>query len=107
MSGLQSKYVVSLSENQVNELRKLSASYTEKFCLVQRARIILLSHENPEWSNKQIAREVSSSIATVKKWRRRFAKEQSLESLLRSGCKRRFSSLERAQIVDLACTNIR
>jgi len=65
----------------------------------------LLSRENPKWSNKQIAREVSSSIAAVKKWRRRFAKDKSLESLLRSGCKRRFSSLERAQITALACTN--
>jgi hypothetical protein len=47
MPGLRSKYAVSLNEKQVEELTKLSASYSERFDVVQRARIILLISQNP------------------------------------------------------------
>ncbi len=105
MPGLRPKYEVSLSENQVEELTRLSLSHTARYCDVQRGRIILLAHHNPEFSNEEIASEVSCCLATVKKWRRKWQIESSLKSAPRKGSPRKFSSLQRAQIIALACSN--
>ncbi len=105
MPGLRPKYAVSLCETQVEELTHLSLSYSARFDSVQRARIILLAHQYPEWSNQRIAAEVSCCLATVKKWRRKWDDQASLESAPRAGASRKFSSLQRAQIIALACAN--
>ena len=99
MPGLRPKYEISLSENQVAELTRLSLSHTARYCDMQRGRIILLAHHHPELSHQEMASEVSCCLATVKQWRRQWKIESSLTSAPRKGSPRRFSSLQRTQII--------
>lgn len=105
MPGLRPKYAISLTETQVRELTHLSLSYTAPFGEVQRARILLCAHDHPQWSNTQIAREVGCCLDTVKKWRARWATQATWEALPCGGAPRAFTSLQRAQITALACSN--
>lgn len=61
MPGPRPKYQVELTESQVKEFSELSRCYTAPFGEVQRARILLLAHRNPEMSNAAIARETKPS----------------------------------------------
>jgi transposase len=61
-----------------NKLVATSGSRTEEVRAVERARIILACLEGKEI--QQVARELSTSIPTVSKWRRRFA-QRGLEGL--------------------------
>jgi transposase len=56
-----------------------------------RARIILTVHEHPEQNNRQIASTVGTTDRTVRTWRGRWVKTQSLADAPRSGAPRRFS----------------
>lgn len=105
MPGLQKKYEISLTDEQVQELTHLSLSYSERFDDVERARIILLCHQNPKCSTKRLAQEVGCSVASIKKWRRHWKEHSNLLSKARAGKPRTFSPLQRAQIIALACTN--
>jgi transposase len=104
MSGPRPKYPIALSETQVAELTHLSLSYTAPYAEVQRARIVLLAHHQPTWSNTQIARTVGCARDTVKEWRRRWTQHGTLQAAARAGAPRQFAALERAQIVALACS---
>ena len=64
------KYTVTLNETQAAPLRKLSHSYTAPFGEVQRARIRLLIHQQPDWQNHRMAQTVGCCMATVQVWRR-------------------------------------
>jgi transposase len=55
------------------ELIAMSRSRTEEARMVERARLVLACLEGKEI--QQVAREVGSSIPTVSKWRKRFARE--------------------------------
>lgn len=104
MPGPLPKYPISLSPQQEEFLLHLSNSYTAPFAQVQRARILLLAHHNPSFSNTEIARQVGCCVTTVRVWRRRWQTSFSLEDAPRSGCPRSFTPIERAQIIALACS---
>ena len=71
MPGPLPKCAITLTVEQVARLTQLSTSYTAPYAEVQRARMILLAYQHPDWRNAEIAREVGCSVATVQQWRRR------------------------------------
>lgn len=98
------KYPIELNEEQVAELTHMSLSYTAPYCQVQRAKILLLAHRQPKWSNSHIGREVGCSRQTVIVWRRKWWEEGTMHNSPRPGAPWYFSPLVRTQIVALACT---
>jgi transposase len=104
MPGPRPKYAIQLTETQVTELTQVSVSYTAPFAHVQRARLLLLAHQHPEWTNRRIAREVGCCLDTVKVWRQRWQAATTLDSRPRPGAPRDFPAVVRAQVVALACT---
>ena len=104
MPGPLPKYPISLSPQQEEYLHSLSKSYSAPFAQVQRARILLLAHYNPSFSNAEIARQVGCCVTTVKLWRLRWHSSSSLDDAPRSGSPRTFTPLQRAQIIALACS---
>jgi len=104
MPGPRPKYAIQLSETQVTELTRVSMSYTAPFAHVQRARILLLAHQHPEWPHRRIAREVGCCLDTVKGWRQRWHATATLASRPRPGAPRAFPAVVRAHVVALACT---
>jgi transposase len=104
MPGPRPKYPIELSATQVAELTHVSLSYTAPYAEVQRARIVLLAHQAPTWSNTQIARTVGCARDTVKEWRRRWQQRGTLQAIARTGASRHFPALVRARIVALACS---
>jgi len=105
MAGPKPRYTVKLAEQQYKEFKHLSRSHMALWVEVQRARILLLAHECPDYSNYHIAEKVGCGVDMVKKWRRRWQKEPSIKSLPRAGAPRKFSALQRSQITALACSN--
>jgi transposase len=105
MPGPKPKYPIELNQEQVEQLTHLSLSYTAPYYRVQRAKALLLAYQHPHWGNTQIGKEVGCCRQTIREWRRKWCQEGNLEDRYRSGAPRRFSSLARAQIVALACTN--
>jgi transposase len=104
MPGPRSKYPIELTETQVTQLRHLSLSYSAPYAEVQRARILLLAHQQPTWPNSQVAHTVGCAADTVKEWRRRWRQQGTLQATARAGAPRPFPALGRAQIVALACS---
>jgi transposase len=74
------------------------------FATVQRAQILLLAHRHPEWQNATIARQVGCHVNTVNQWRQRWQTTGALHDALRTGTRRTFTPLQRAQVVALACS---
>ena len=104
MSGPRPKSPIALRATQVAELTPVSLSYTAPYAEVPRARIVLLAHHHPTWSNTPIARTVGCARDTVKEWRRRWRQHGTLQVTTRAGAPRHFPALVRAQIVALACS---
>ena len=107
MPGPLPKYEVKLTAEQETRLQQLSTCYTAPFAEVQRARILLLAHQHPDWRNAEIARTVGCSVETVKLWRRRWQSTDRVQDAPRAGRPRTFTPLERAQVVALACSSPR
>jgi transposase len=74
------------------------------FATVQRARIILLAYQHPEWPNATLAQRLQCSVSTVKQWRQRWQTTDVLHDAPRAGTRRTFTALQRAQVVALACS---
>ncbi len=105
MPRLRPKYAISLTQEQVSEMTSLSLSYTEPFIEVQWAKVLLLAHHEPARSHTQIAKRVGCCVSTVREWRQRFVREGCVKSQPRRGCPRKFSSLQRTQIIAVACSD--
>ncbi len=104
MPGPRRQYAIELTEPQVAALTHLSVSYTAPFAHVQRARLLLLAHHHPDWTNHRIAQTVGCCVDTVRVWRQRWQQEPTFTDRPRVGAPQTFPSLVRAQIVALACT---
>ena len=91
MRGPKPSHPIELTTEGQEQLRSLVRAHTTGQTLVIRARIVLLAHEHPEWSNQQIAHAVGTSDRLVRKWRQRWAATHSLADAPRSGAPRRFS----------------
>jgi len=107
MRGPRPKYLIELTTEEEQELRRLVNSRKSSQGKVLRARILLAAYDHPEWSNQQIAQEAGCTDRTVRKWRRRWAKRRSIEDLPRPGAPRRFPPEVRAQATALACSSPR
>ncbi len=70
---------------------------------MERARIVLLAARG--WRNAAIAHHLHLAVNTVRLWRRRFVEdpERGLEDHPRPGRPRRYSDLDRAAVIALAC----
>lgn len=90
MPGPAPQYPIRLTVEREQELRRLVRRRTAPQNEVTRARILLLAHEHPEWSNQQIAAQAHCTDRTVRKWRRAWCQRQSIKDLPRSGAPRRF-----------------
>ena len=64
MPGPVPKYPIHLTLEQEGHLQQLSTCYTAPFAEVQRARILLLAHQQPTWRHAEIARQVGRDNAT-------------------------------------------
>ena len=104
MPGPRPKYAITLAPEQEARLVHLSTCYMAPFAIVQRAQIMLLAARQPEWSNTAIAQRLGCSVTTVKRWRQRWQDADSLRDAPRVGTRRIFTSLQRAQVVALACS---
>jgi hypothetical protein len=91
MAGRKKSYQVSVDERQRQTLQEVVASRKSAQSLVQRARIVLMCAEQPTWSDRRVAVEVSCSEGQVRKWRKRWCETQSLQEAPRSGRPRVFS----------------
>lgn len=91
MRGPKPKYRIELTTEEAHRLRQLVNAHKTPQALALRARIVLLAHDHPDWSNQQIAQEVGCTDWTVRKWRRRWAQHHRLEDWPRPGAPRRFS----------------
>jgi hypothetical protein len=91
MSGPKPAYPITLSSEQVDQLRQLIRAHSTPQATCFRARIILAAHDHPDWSNQQLAQHVATSDRMVRKWRRRWNETHSLADAPRPGAPRRFS----------------
>jgi transposase len=104
MPGPQPKYAITLTPEQEARLQHLSTRYMAAFATVQRAQLLLLAHRHPQWQNATIAQRVGGRVNTVKRWRQRWQTTDVVHDAPRAGTRSTFTSLQRAQIVALACS---
>ena len=102
MPGPLPKYPIHLTPEQERHLPQLSSSATAPFAAVQRARMLLLAHQQPTWRHAEIARQVGCCGQTVKHWRQRWQQTASVRDAPRAGTRRTFTALQRAQMIALA-----
>ena len=91
MRGPKPHYPIVLTDDAAAQLRQLIRAHSTPQALLLRARIVLTTYEQPNWSNGQIARTLGTSDRMVRKWRRRWVETLSLEDAPRAGAPRRFS----------------
>lgn len=104
MPGPRPKYAITLAPEQEARLQELSTCYMAPFAMVQRAQILVLAHRHPQWQNATIAQQVGCHVNTVRQWRRRWQMTDALHDAPRAGTPRTFTSLQRIQVVALACS---
>src|SRR5262249_57503362 len=84
MPGPQPKYAITLAPEQEARLQQLSTCYRAPFATVQRAQIILLAHRHPQRQNATIAQRLGCHVNTVKRWRQRWQRPDSLHDAPRT-----------------------
>lgn len=104
MRGPKPSYPITLTEGDKKELERLVRAHTTPQALALRARITLFAHAHPEQSNQQLARSLSTTDRTVRKWRGRWVKTHQLADAPRSGVPRHFPPQERAHVTAVACS---
>jgi len=97
------KYKVIINLKQIKELEKIVNSPKAEQRMAQRAKIILMSADNIK--NKDIASELGIAAKTVGKWQKRFNQEgiDGLKDSQRSGRPTELTTLQRAEIIAIAC----
>lgn len=105
---MNTKYIVELTEEQVQYLEKLTSSGTCSARQMKRAQILAKSDRNTNWSYEQIAEAFNVSQVTIAKVRKAFV-EQGLEvTLHRKKPEREYEhSLDgegEAHLIALACS---
>ena len=61
MAGPKAKYPIQVLDNQIAELRQLINSRKASQGKIKRAKINLVAHEHPDWSNQANARHAGCS----------------------------------------------
>jgi putative transposase len=104
--------VLSLTDEERQGLEKLIKRHSSPQQLVLRARIVLAADDGK--NNAQIARELDTTVKTVRRWRNRWmllqpirlkdlSIQERLEDLPRPGAPPRITADQRCQIEALAC----
>jgi DNA-directed RNA polymerase specialized sigma24 family protein len=69
-----SPFKIVLTQEEREELEKITRKYTSPYCDVIRAKVILLAAN--DFENKEIAERLDIPRQIVSKWRKRFFKER-------------------------------
>jgi len=102
--GLPPKYQPSFSAAEVAEARAWARSQAVPHGEVQRARLALLLHEQPDLRSPEAARRLGQSASWVCKWRRRWAEQGfSLGDAPRPGRPQQFADWVLALVIAIAC----
>lgn len=104
MIGRQKTYGVQLTEDEKKLLQQQALARKTGQSKARRAKIILTTAENSEWTDAQVAQTVDCSPALVRKWRKRWCQTRSLEEAPRPGRPRIFQAIIRAQVSAIACS---
>lgn len=102
---MKKQYKVELSQEERNQLTRLTTQGTEKVRKVKRAKILLLADEGKK--DKEIAERVEASVGTVERIRKRYGQagvEGAVNEKPRSGRPMGINGQTRAKITALACT---
>jgi len=105
---MNTKYLVVLSEEQRQQLEKMTSSGKVRARQMKRAQILLKSDRNVNWSYEQITEAFDVSAVTIAKIRKTFV-EQGLEAALqRKKADREYESIldgeGEAHLIALACS---
>jgi transposase len=104
MAGRKKTYVIALNDEERARLEQVVAARNSPQAEVQRARVVLMCAEHPEWSDARVASVLGCSAGVVRKWRKRWNHTNSLKEAPRSGRPRVFGPEVRAQLTALACS---
>ena len=101
------KYIVTLSNDEREQLQKLIGSGTARARTISRARILLKANEG--WQDKGISRALDVSIPTVERVRKRFVFE-GFEASLKQRCSqrkysRKLDGEQEARLIALVCSS--
>ena len=91
MRGRKKLYRVRLGESEAVRLRQVASSRKAAHGQVERARIVLMCGEHPDWPDRLVAEQVGCCDRMVRKWRKRWNETRSLAEAPRSGRPRVFS----------------
>ena len=84
-------HLVRLEDSQRNRLREVATGRKSPQGEALRARILLACDAHPDSPDPQIATDVGCAWQTVKKWRERWCRNQTIQEAPRSGRPRTFS----------------
>ena len=102
--GPPPKYQPRFSEAEIAQARSWACSQALPHAEVQRARLVLLLHEQPDLRSPQAARRLGQSTAWVYKWRRRWVEQGfSLQDTPRPGRPPQFPDWVWALVIAVAC----
>ncbi len=102
--GPPPKYQPRFSEANVAEARAWACSQALPHAEVQRARLALLLHEQPDLPSPEAARQLGQSTSWVCKWRRRWVEQRfSLRDAPRPGPRPQFADWVLALVIAVAC----
>jgi hypothetical protein len=107
MPGPRPQYEMTGTPEQEARLQRLGPCYLAPFATVQRAQMVLLAHQHPEWQKAEIVRRVRCRVSTVKRWRQRWQTTEGWRAAPRVGTPPAFTPLQRTQIVALAWSSAR
>jgi transposase len=102
---MKKQYKIELSQEERNQLTRLTTQGTEKVRKVKRAKILLQADEGKK--DQEIAERVEVSVGTVERIRKRYVQEgleEAVNEKPRSGRPIGISAQTRAKITALACT---
>jgi len=106
-AGMRKKYIVKLTTEEREQLRRLLRSGKERVRKLTRARILLKADE--AWTDRAICMALDVSRSTVERTRRRFVEEGFLASLShrspRRDYERRVDGDAEAHLIALACSS--
>jgi len=89
MRGRKKTHVIKLAQTAVVQLQQIVTVHKWPHSEVQRAKILLLCERYPDWTDAQVASAVACSIGLVRKWRKRWSEDHSVQDAPRRGRPRR------------------
>jgi transposase len=101
--GARSPFEIRLTAEERAELERRARAYTDLYCRVTRAKIVLLAADGR--TNAEIAARLDTSPQVVHRWRKRFAERrlEGLDDKTRPGRPATFGASVAAETKQLAC----